>query len=53
MMNASQKNDCSEVTEMLLTAGADPKAKDVKGRTALQIAEEKGLKRIPEVLRGV
>ena len=51
MMNASQKNDCAEVTEMLLKAGADPKATDAKERTALEIAEETGLKRIPEILR--
>lgn len=51
MMNASQKNDCSEVTEMLLQAGADPSVRDVNGRTALQIAEEKLLSRIPGVLR--
>ena len=51
MMNASQKNDCSEATELLIAWGADTSAKDPAGRTALDIALEKGLKRIPEVLR--
>lgn len=51
MMNASQKNDCAEVTEMLIAAGADVSATDPNGRSALDIAEEKGLKRISEVLR--
>ena len=51
MMNASQKNDCAEVTELLIKAGADISATDPKGRTALDIAVEKGLTRIPEVLR--
>ena len=50
MMNASQKNDCAEVTEMLLAAGADVNATDPKGRTAMDIAKEKGLERIPKVL---
>jgi ankyrin repeat protein len=51
MMNASQKNDCAEATEILIAGGADLGAKDPAGRTALDIALEKGLKRIPEVLR--
>jgi ankyrin repeat protein len=50
IMNASQKNDCAEVTELLLDAGADLNAKDHSGRTALAVARETGLKRIPEVL---
>jgi ankyrin repeat protein len=51
MMNASQKNDCAEVTELLIKAGADTSATDPKGRTALDIAVEKELTRIPESLR--
>lgn len=50
IMNASQKDDCAEATGLLLAAGADIAATDAKGRTALQVATEKGLKRIPEVL---
>ena len=50
MMNASQKNDCAEATELLLAAGADVGATDPKGRTPLDIALEKGLTRIPEIL---
>jgi ankyrin repeat protein len=51
MMNASQKNDCAEATELLIKAGADVSATDPAGRTALDIALEKNLTRIPEVLR--
>lgn len=51
IMNATQKNDCAEVTELLIAAGADLNAKDAKGRTALACAAEKQLTRIPEVLR--
>ena len=51
IMNATQKNDCAEVTELLIAAGADIGAKDARGKTALQHAKEKGLKRVPEVLR--
>ena len=46
-VSACQKNDCSEVTELLIEAGAT----DPKGRTALDIAVEKELTRIPETLR--
>ena len=51
IMNATQKNDCAEVTELLIAAGADLNAKDARGRTALACAVEKRLTRIPEVLR--
>ncbi len=51
MMNASQKNDCAEATELLIVAGADIAATDPNGRTALDIALEKELTRIPETLR--
>jgi ankyrin repeat protein len=51
IMNATQKNDCSEVTELLISAGADITAVDAHGKTALHHALERGLKKIPEVLR--
>jgi len=51
IMNATQKNDCSEVTSMLLAAGADIHATDAKGKTALDHATKLGLARIAAVLR--
>lgn len=51
IMNASQREDCAEVTELLLDAGAEIDASDARGRTALTIAVEKGRTRIAEVLR--
>lgn len=51
IMNASQKDDCAEVTELLIAAGADVNAKDARGRTALDLAVEGELTRVPEVLR--
>jgi len=51
IMNATQKDDCSEVTELLLAAGADINAVDAKGMTALAHATALGLTKIPEVLR--
>lgn len=51
IMNATQHNDCSEVTELLLAAGADTRARDVHGKTALDYAQEKGLRRIAGVLQ--
>lgn len=50
MMNASQKNDCAEAPELLLAAEADIPATDPKGRTALDIAQDKELRRISEIL---
>jgi len=50
IMNATQKNDCAEVTELLIIAGADFAAVDGKGKTALAYAREFGLTRIQEVL---
>ena len=50
IMNATQKNDCAEVTELLINAGADIAAVDAKGKTALAHAREHGLTRIQEVL---
>ena len=51
IMNASQSNDCAEVTELLLEAGASIDARDARGKSALTHAIEGGLERIPEVLR--
>jgi uncharacterized protein len=50
IMNATQKNDCAEVTELLINAGADIAAVDANGKTALAHARERGLTRIQEVL---
>lgn len=51
IMNATQKDDCAEVTELLLQAGADIGAVDAKDKTALDYANEYGLHRIAGVLR--
>jgi ankyrin repeat protein len=51
IMNATQKDDCSEVTEQLIAAGADIAATDANGKTALAHARERGLARIEDVLR--
>ena len=50
IMNATQKNDCAEVTELLMSAGADSAAVDANGKTALAHARAHGLTRIQEVL---
>lgn len=49
LMNAHQNDDCCEVTKLLLDAGANPDAKH-NGKTALEIAEEKGHHSIANVL---
>ncbi len=49
--NATQKDDCSEATELLIAAGADIHATDATGKTALAHATERRLKKIPETLR--
>lgn len=51
IMNARQRNDCSDVTTILLAAGADIDAKDARGKTALSHASDRKLKRILSVLR--
>ena len=50
IMNATQKDDCAEVCELLLDAGADIQATDAAGKTAHDWAKETGLKRIRAVL---
>lgn len=50
IMNATQKEDCAEVTEMLIAAGADDCATDAKGKSALNYAVERGNQRIVDVL---
>ncbi len=50
IMNATQKDDCSEVTEYLIQAGADLNAADATGKNALTHARQRGLVRIEEVL---
>jgi ankyrin repeat protein len=51
IMNATQKDDCSEVTEVLISQGADITAVDVHGKTAVSHTQEHGLRNIQEVLR--
>ena len=51
IMNATQHNDCAEVTKLLLAAGADLAAVDSRGKSALDYATEYGLHRIETVLR--
>lgn len=51
IMNATQRDDCAEATELLLDAGADRKAVDAQGKTALDYAQEYGLARITATLR--
>ncbi len=51
IMNASQDDDCHEVTELLIEAGADVHAVDGAGKTALDHAKAGGRTRIADVLR--
>ena len=50
-MNARQRDDCTEVTTVLLEPGADIHVQDAKSKTALARGLEKNLERIPDVLR--
>jgi hypothetical protein len=50
IMNATQKDDCSEVTELLIRAGAEVAAVDANGKSALDHAQERGLEKIQAVL---
>jgi cytohesin len=51
IMNARQNDDCADVTELLLAAGADVGARDARGRTASDLAKEGKRTRILEVLQ--
>lgn len=51
IMNATQKDDCADVTELLLGAGADLGAVDSHHKSALDYAVEHGLCRIDATLR--
>jgi len=51
--NSAQKEDCSEITEILLKAGADLNAIDAAEKTALQWAKEKKNTRIETVLKSI
>lgn len=51
IMNATQRDDCAEVTRLLLQAGAEINAVDARGKKALDYADEYGLHRIAGVLR--
>jgi ankyrin repeat protein len=50
IMNATQANDCAQVTELLIAAGAEVDATDARGKTAIVHARERGLTRILAVL---
>lgn len=50
IMNATQDNDCAEVAELLLAAGADVNAVDAQGRSALDHAVAGQRPRIEAVL---
>ena len=49
--NSTQPEDCNEITEQLLRAGADINAVDAEGKTALQWAVEKKNTRIASALK--
>lgn len=51
IMNATQRDDCAEVTTLLLASGADINAEDAVGKTALAHALARGLTNITTVLR--
>jgi len=53
MHNARQPNDSEEATRRLLDAGADPRATDAAGRTALDHAREGHLRRITALLESL
>jgi ankyrin repeat protein len=48
---ASQRDDCAEAIEVLLTNGADATLIDAYGKTALEYAEEGGHTRVAAALR--
>lgn len=52
LMNCSMKDDCAEVTQLLLDAGADARVTH-HGKTLIQIAREKGNNKIVAVLQAI
>ena len=51
IMNARQREDCAEVAELLIAAGADITAEEANGHTALDIAKKRNNQRIITVLK--
>jgi ankyrin repeat protein len=52
LMNCAMKDDCEEVTKLLLAAGADPQITH-REMTALQIAQSKNNSKIVAVLEAI
>ncbi len=52
-MMASQPEQSLEVARLLLAAGADPSLIDAKGRTPLEVAQERGRRATVEFLAGL
>ena len=52
IMNATQKDDCAEVCELLVDGGADIHAKDAAGKSALDWAKETKAPNICKILEG-
>ena len=50
-MHQASINGALEVVRLLLEHGADVKARKKKGKTALQVADEKGHNYVVELLR--
>lgn len=48
---AEQDAETAEIVKLFLAAGADPKAKDAKGKTAADYARERGYTRCAELLK--
>ena len=51
IMNATQRNDCAEVTALLLAEGAEIESQDAAGKTSLDHALARDLSRITQALR--
>ena len=51
IVNATQRDDCAEVTELLLAAGADASLRGADGKTALDHATAGGRTRVEAILR--
>jgi ankyrin repeat protein len=52
-LHTAAEKGFAEITRLLLTAGADPSARDHNGKTALQIAKRKGHSQVIEILEPV